>query len=140
VLDTTVVSELLRAVPNPLVVSWMDAQPSSDLYITSITVAELFYGTARMPDGARKSDNIAAMRALIDHDFAGRILPFDVAATRDFSDLVTGRERAGRPTGMADALIAATAVAAGASLIASRNPKNFADVGVALVDPWTWAD
>ncbi len=107
VLDTNVVSETMRAQPHAAVLAWLDAQDPSDLWLTAVVAAELMSGVARLPDGARKqvAHGVAAM---LEQDFAGQVLPFDLAAASVYADLVAQRERSGKPIGMADAQIAAT--------------------------------
>jgi hypothetical protein len=137
VLDTNVVSELMRARPDTAVVAWLDAQQSDDLHLTTVTAAELLFGVARMPTGSRKTSIASAIADMLEHDFADRILPFDTSAAVDYGELVARREQLGRPIGMADAMIAATALSAGASCVATRNTKDFGDTGLTLVNPWS---
>ncbi len=135
VLDTNVISELVRHRPDPGVLAWVDARSVADLYVTSVTVAELLYGVERLPPGRRRAGLGAAVGDLITVDFAGRVLPFDAAAAVTYAQVVAERERAGHPIGMADAMIAAVALEVGAVLV-TRNVKDFAGVGLDLVDPW----
>lgn len=135
VLDTNVISELVRDRPDPGVLAWVDARPVADLHLTSVTVAELLYGVERLPPGRRRAGLGAAVGDLVTVDFAGRVLPFDTAAAVAYAQVVAERDRAGRPIGMADAMIAAVALEAGA-VLATRNVKDFAGVGIDLVDPW----
>lgn len=136
VLDTNIVSELMRVEPDSTVVSWIDAHQPADLYITAITAAELFFGVERMPPGQRRTRIASAIADMLEVDFTDRVLPFDVSASLDYGRVVAHREHVGRPIGMADAMIAATALSAGAALIATRNTKDFSDTGVALINPW----
>ncbi len=136
VLDTNVVSELMHADPDERVVSWLDAQEAADLYITAITSAELLFGVERMPSGQRRTRLASMIADVLDQDFTGRILPFDAPASLDYGRIVAQRERSGHPIGMADALIAAIALSAGASLFATRNSKDFTDTGLTLINPW----
>ncbi|HEY5320347.1 MAG TPA: type II toxin-antitoxin system VapC family toxin [Galbitalea sp.] len=137
VLDTNVVSELMRARPDSAVVAWLDAQQSDDLHLTAVTAAELFFGVARIPAGSRKTSITSAIADMLEHDFTDRILPFDTFAAIDYGQLVAHREQLGHPIGMADGMIAATALSAGASCLATRNTKDFGETGLALVNPWT---
>lgn len=134
-LDTNVVSELVRPEPNALVVAWIDEQPTADLAVSAVTAAELRYGVARLPDGARQRALSAAVEALLGDVFGGRVLPFDAAASVVFGELVAARERAGRPISMADGQIASICVSANATL-ATRNVRDFEATGIALIDPW----
>jgi predicted nucleic acid-binding protein len=129
VLDTNVVSELMRPEPDAAVLDWVDRQPGAEIYLTAITVAELLYGVARLPDGQRKLD--LAER----DDFEHRIAPFDETAAAHYADIVVHRERTGRPISTADAQIAATCRSHGA-LLATRNVADFTDTGVLMVNPW----
>jgi len=107
VLDTNVLSELMRREPNPRVVAWLDALPASELVITAITVAEILHGIARLPSGKRKRLLYAQAIAMLEEDFASNILPFDTDAAVHYAALVAACETSGRPASMADALIAA---------------------------------
>lgn len=138
VLDTNVLSELLRARPADNVKRWAQIQPSSTLFTTAICRAEILYGLALLPKGRRRADLSQAVDALFDRKLAGRILAFDSAAARVYADLVAVRRSTGRPIGQTDAQIAAIAVSHGAS-VATRNVTDFADCGVAIVDPWSLA-
>jgi predicted nucleic acid-binding protein len=135
VLDTNVLSELMRRRPAGRVVRWVDEQDASALAITAVTVAELLYGVARLADGARKTELAAAVDALVREDFAGRVLSFDVAAAAHYAELVAERERQGRPVSASDGQIAAICRCYGAAL-ATRNVRDFDGVGLGLVDPW----
>ncbi len=135
VLDTNVISELTRQAPAPRVISWLDALTASEVATTAITAAELLYGVARMPDGRRKTELAAAVHGLLSDDFQGRVLSFDEPAAQRYADIVTGRERLGRPIGMADAQIAAICRTADATL-ATRNTDDFQESGIELINPW----
>lgn len=135
VLDTNVVSELMRPVPNAAVLAWVDAQSERDLWLCSVVVSELLYGLARLPAGARRAQLTRAFEAMLQEDFAGRVLPFDLPAAVVYADLVNTRERSGQPVAMADAQIAATCLAHGARL-ATRNTKHFDGLGLVWLDPW----
>jgi predicted nucleic acid-binding protein len=135
VLDTNVISELMRRRPAARVVSWVDEQDASALAITAVTVAELLYGVARLADGARKTELAAAVDALVREDFARRVLPFDAAAATHYADLVAERERQGRPISTADSQIAAICRWHGAAL-ATRNIRDFDATGITVLDPW----
>lgn len=137
VLDTNVVSELMRPAPDDVVVAWVDAQPPDDLYLTSMTVAELLFGVARLPSGRRRERLSERIGRLVDDLFADRVLAFDAPAAVAYARIATARERAGRPIGAADAVIVATAASAGASSLATRNVSDFVGAGLALVDPWS---
>lgn len=135
-LDTNVLSELMRAEPDPRVLEWVDAQPASELVICSITVAEILYGIARMPDGKRKQSLLALASAIFDEDFAGSILPFDADAAVHYAEIAAESEARGRVVEMADAQIAAIGRLHDA-VVATRNTRHFESLGVDLVDPRT---
>ena len=135
VLDTNVVSELMRAEPDAKVVRWLDAQQPDLLWLTSINVAELLYGLARLPDGARKRALAPAMASMLEQDFAGRILSFDVEAATVFASLAAERESMGQPVSQADAQIASICLVHQAQL-ATRNTRHFEGLGLVLLNPW----
>jgi predicted nucleic acid-binding protein len=139
VLDTNVLSELMRRRPSARVVEWVDEQDTGTLVVTAVTVAELLYGVARLVDGARKTELATAVDALVREDFSGRVLPFDVAAAEHYADLVAERERHGRPIGTADGQIAAMCRCHGATL-ATRNVRDFDATGIGIHDPWAQND
>lgn len=135
VLDTNVISELMRKQAASTVVAWADRQPTTDLYLTAITTAELLYGIARLPDGKRKETLAEIVQALIADEFSARILPFDAEVAAYYAQIAASRERGGRPIAMADAQIAAICRFHGARL-ATRNTKDFAKTGVQTINPW----
>lgn len=136
ILDTNVVSELMRAAPEPAVAAWaVNADVQADLHVTALTVAEIRYGIARMPDGKRKQDVMAAANKLLTA-FAQRVVPFDLAAAARYGDLVASRESRGRPISAFDAQIAAVCQARSATL-ATRNVKDFEGTGIPVTDPWS---
>ena len=135
VLDTNVVSELVRPTPERAVLIWLDRQPRHRLAITAVTAAELLCGVARLPVGNRRARLGEEIGAVVQDDFADRVLPFDLAAAEHFAELVADREQAGRVIPRADAQIAAICRSTGARL-ATRNVKDFADTGVEVVNPW----
>ncbi|MGD0103112.1 MAG: PIN domain-containing protein [Rhodopila sp.] len=135
VLDTNVISDLMRPKPHPAVLGWVAAQPRATLYTTDINRAEILYGIAALPEGRRRAALAAAAEAMFAEDLAGRILPFDGAAASRYADIVVARRRAGNPIEGFDALIAATALAAGAS-VATRDIGGFDGCGLTLVNPW----
>jgi hypothetical protein len=134
-LDTNVLSELVRPQPDEKVVSWLDSLDATTVATTAITAAELLYGVARLPDGRRKQQLRDAIQGLIEEDFDGRIEPFDVTASTHYAALVSDRDTLGRPISVADAQIAAIARKLKATL-ATRNTGDFKDTGIDLIDPW----
>jgi len=135
VLDTNVVSELMRRRPDAAVLGWVDAADPRELALTAVTAGELLHGVARLPNGARRRRLTAAVHDLLVEDFDGRVLPFDGAAAVHYGGLVAARERDGRPISIADAQIVAICRHHGAAL-ATRNARDFAATGVEVVDPW----
>jgi toxin FitB len=137
ILDTNVVSELMRPDPAPQVAAWVRGRDRHELRTTAITLAEIRYGIARLPDGRRK-------QALLDtaddifRAFSDQVLPVDAAAAEHYADIASARERAGKPIGGFDALIAAVCRSRDAAL-ATRNLADFDGTGVAVVDPWAAA-
>jgi predicted nucleic acid-binding protein len=136
VLDTNVISELMRGEPHPAVAGWVARQPRALLYTTYINQAEILYFTGALPEGRRRTALAAAVAAVFAEDFAGRILAFEATAAARYADIVVARRQAGNPIEGFDALIAATALGAGAS-VATRDTAGFAGCGLTLIDPWT---
>lgn len=135
VLDTNVISEMMRPDPSPTVENWLAGQPAAGMFISAITEAELRYGLALLPAGQRRRRLLAQAEAMLAEDFAGRILPFDSAAAEAYAPIAAARRLAGRPISQADAQIAAIAASRGAA-IATRNVSDFAECGIPVVDPW----
>lgn len=134
-LDTNVISELARQLPDSAVLSWLDSLDAADVVTTAVTAAELRYGVARLPDGHRKRGLAAVIRSILTEDFQGRVHPFDERASVRYADIVMSRARTGRPIGVADAQIAAICSDLGATL-ATRNTSDFEETGVKLINPW----
>lgn len=134
VLDTNVVSMLMESTSHPAATSWLDRQVAASIYITAITRAEVRYGIARLPPGRRRT----AYEHAADRFFAtqsDRTLDFDAVAADAYGVLVAERERLGRPIGVADAQIAAIALARGAA-VATRDVGGFDRTGVKVIDPF----
>ena len=138
VLDTNVVSEMMRPAPDSSVLNWLNTQVAEELWLNSVVVSELLFGITRLPAGARKRQLADTFAAMLEQDFAGRILPFDLEAAVIYAELAAGCEAKGRPVEMADAQIAAICLAQGAKL-ATRNLKHFEGLGLGLVNPWSGA-
>jgi predicted nucleic acid-binding protein len=138
VVDTNVISELMRGEPHPAVLDWVAAQPRTLLYTTCVNQAEILYGIGALPEGRRRMALAAAAAAMFAEDFSGRILPFEARAAARYPDIVLARRQAGNPIEKFDALIAATALGAGAS-VATRDTGGFAGCGLTLIDPWVTA-
>lgn len=135
ILDTNVVSELLRASPAPAVEAWLAQQDSASVYLTAISAAELRYGVAIMANGKRREMLAEAVDGILGEDFLNRILPFDSAAGVKYASIGAERRAAGRPISQFDCQIAAIARAHGA-VMATRNVGDFEGCGVELIDPW----
>jgi predicted nucleic acid-binding protein len=135
VLDTNVLSETIRPVPDSGVMRWLEAEPPGSLFATAVTEAELLYGARLLPAGRRRQALEHALRQLFVEDFAGRMLSFDSAAADAFATIAAGRRRLGRPIATFDAQIAAIARAHGAT-VATRNVGDFEACGVRIVNPW----
>ena len=136
ILDTNVVSELMRPHPAPRVVGWISEQPVTQLFTTTVNEAEIYYGVELLQDGKRRRALLAAAESLFSNDFAARILSFDSDAARAFARIVAGRRRAGRPIGLADGEIAAIASAQNAVLV-TRDVADFGECGIEVINPWT---
>ena len=134
-LDTNVLSELMRPTINPQVAAFLAAQPGEELFTASLCEAEIRYGIARLPTGRRRDGLDAAFRAFVARGFSGRILAFDSACAEGYATVRTRREAAGLPISIPDALIAGTALAHGVT-VATRNLADFAGCGVQIIDPW----
>lgn len=135
-LDTDVVSSLMRLPPEELVVHWLDKQPALSIWITSITLMELRFGLQTMPRGIRQENMTKAFELLLESRFEGRVAPFDNVAAQQAADLMAVRKAKGRLGDAKDAMIAGIALATRATL-ATRNTSHFADLAVPVVNPWT---
>lgn len=135
ILDTNVVSEVMRPHPHEAVWVWVAAQRPVDLHTTSITLAEILYGVSIMPDGLRSRNLSHAVGRIFADYFPNRILPFDGNAAVAYAAVMAGRRRIGKPISIVDAQIAAIGRAHGAA-VATRNVKDFADCGIEVVNPW----
>lgn len=135
VLDTNVISELMRREPDAKVMAWIAQQPIAGVFTTTLTQAEIFYGLALLPDGRRRDELVAAARPMFDVDLVGRILPFDTDAALAYPDIAASRRLKGQPISQIDAQIAAIVRSRGARL-ATQNMRDFADCGITVVNPW----
>jgi len=135
ILDTNVLSALMRKAPEAPVVAWLDRQPAESVWITSITLFESRLGLALLPKGRRRQTLEAAFSRLLEEDLENRVLDFDGAAATEAASLAAERHRAGRPVDMRDTQIAGIALARHATL-ATRNVRHFRDLKVPVVDPW----
>jgi predicted nucleic acid-binding protein len=135
ILDTNVLSEFMRAVPNPAVMDWIAQQISTEVFVTTITQAEMYYRLALLPLGKRRSDMERVVQQMFEQDFSGRILSFDSAAALEYAKLASLRRQIGKPIAQADAQIAAIAISKNA-VLATRNIADFCGCHLTLVNPW----
>ncbi|TQM94935.1 type II toxin-antitoxin system VapC family toxin [Roseinatronobacter monicus] len=136
IIDTNVISELLRPAPEPAVEAWLGAQDGLSIYLTAISESELRYGVAIMANGKRRDGLANAIDRILRDDMAVRILPFDSAAARTYADIAASRRSDGKPISQADCQIAAIARAHNAP-VATRNTPDFEGCGIDLINPWT---
>jgi predicted nucleic acid-binding protein len=138
VVDTNVISEPWKPVPEPRVLQWIDAQAIETLCLSAITVAELRFGIAAMPIGKRRTILQDRLESDVLPLFAGRVLPFDLDASRTYADLIARAKSAGHAIGRADGYIAATAAARGL-VVATRDTGPFKAAGLKTINPWAAA-
>ncbi len=135
ILDTNVLSALMRKVPDADVVGWLDRQPAESVWITSITLFEARLGIALLPDGKRRRALTSAFGRLLEEDLENRVLDFDTGAANEAAELAARRQRAGRPIDIRDTQIAGIALVRHA-MLATRNTRHFADLEINVIDPW----
>ena len=135
ILDTNVLSEVIRPFPSTQVLRWLAAHPAGNLFTTTITQAEILYGLELLPKGKRRTALQSAVEAMFEKDFAGRILSFDGDAAAMFAKIAATRRTLGRPITQFDAQVAAIARSRGAA-VATRNTSDFDNCGVIVVNPW----
>jgi predicted nucleic acid-binding protein len=135
VLDTNILSVMMRSPLVPEVAAWVAAQPEELLYTTAVSQAEVLAGIEILPDGRRRVALEKAARAMFADDFDGRILPFDREAAAAYAGIFAARRQAGRPPASLDLMIAAIARAQGADMV-TRNTADFEGCGLTLVNPW----
>ena len=133
--DTNVLSELWRVAPDPCVLSWVDAQAMETLHLSAITVAELRFGVASMPEGRRRSIYQDRLEREVLPAFTGRVLPFDLDASKTYATLMARARREGKVISTADGYIAATA-ASRALMVATRDVTPFEAAGLKVINPW----
>jgi predicted nucleic acid-binding protein len=135
VLDTNVVSEMMRPAPNPRIAAWLSRQPASEVHLTALTVGEIGYGLSLLPPGRRRSTLERRFAEVLERGFADRVLAFDAAAALAYGPIMAARRAEGRPMSVVDGQIAAIAQVAGA-VLASRNLADFDGCGLRLVNPF----
>ncbi len=137
ILDTNVISEILRPTPDEGVVAWLGAHPRTALFTTTITYGELLYGVRLLPVGQRRDALLTAVQAIFESDLVGQVLSFDGEAADAYAHIAAERRGAGKPISQFDAMIAGVARSRGAS-VATRNVKDFEHCGVNVIDPWRY--
>jgi toxin FitB len=135
ILDTNVLSAIMRTNPETVVVEWLDRQPSDSVWLSSITVFETRFGLALLPKGRRRRGLERAFESVLTEDLANRVLDFDSVAAATAAQLAADRQRAGRVVDLRDTLIAGIALARRAT-IATRNTKHFEGLDVPVISPW----
>jgi len=135
VLDTNVLSEVLRPAPEQRVMAWLDRQPRASIFTSAVTQGEILYGIRLMPDGQRRKKLWQAALAIFSEEFSGRVLSFDDEAASRYADIAASRRTAGRPISQFDGMIASITRSRGATL-ATRNAKDFDGCGIEVVNPW----
>lgn len=135
ILDTNVFSEIFKPSPAGAVMQWLDDQDRLNLFLTTVTQAEVLYGIEMLPAGKRRARLSAAIGEVFTNDFYGRILSFDEEAALAYAKIAAGRALSGRPISQSDAMVSAIARARGAA-IATRNTTDFEHCGVRVVNPW----
>ncbi len=135
ILDTNVLSELMKPKPSVRVTEWIAKQPATELFTTAITEAEILYGVELLARGKRRQALLQAAEAMFAEDMAGRVFAFESEAAQAYSKIAAHRRALGKPISHADAQIAAIAQVRGARL-ATRNVADFADCGLEVLDPW----
>jgi predicted nucleic acid-binding protein len=133
-LDTNVVSEAMKPVPDDAVRGWLDEQAAETLYLSSVTIAELMFGIGALPKGKRKDKLAGALDGVMEL-FADRVLPFDIDAARHYADLAVKARAAGKGFPTPDGYIAAIAASKG-FVVATRDTSAFDAAGVEVIDPW----
>jgi len=136
VLDTNVLSALMRREPDPAVVAWLDGQPGESIWTTAITVFEVLFGLELLARGRRRRQLEVAFSVALTEDLEGRILPFDHDAAREAATRAAARRAAGTPVDFRDIEIAGI-VSARRATLATRNVRHFDGLGIAVVNPWT---
>jgi predicted nucleic acid-binding protein len=134
ILDTNVLSETMRSLPNPKVSAWLDQFAEQSIWITAVTVFEVRYGIEILPPGRKRRELEEAFKLALSADLEGRVIPLDEAAAREVA-ILTVRRRQRLSDDLRDTLIAGIAISRGAA-IATRNLRHFRDLPVDVVDPW----
>lgn len=134
-LDTNIVSEVMRVAPEPAVLKWLNNSDASDLYISTITIGEISYGLQIMPEGQRREAVNERFEQFIDRGFSHRVLAFDEFAAFTYGEIMARRKRIGRPMSVPDGQIASIARVRSMA-VATRNMLDFEETGIELINPW----
>ncbi len=134
-LDTNVISEAMRPVPEPSVMAWLNSQAAGELWTSTIVVAEVYSGLELMPAGKRQRQLLEKAELMFDRFFGARILAFDLLVARAYGAVLKARHAKALPIDEMDALLAATALANG-SVLATRNTSHFQSCGIRVLNPW----
>ena len=135
VVDTNVISEIMKVAPAAAVVDWLNEQKASTLYVSAVTIGEIEYGLRVLPTGKRRLELKERFERFISLAFAQRVLAYDDTAARHYGEIMALRKELGRPMSVADGQIAAIARTNGCA-VATRNIRDFEDCGIQLVDPF----
>lgn len=135
ILDTNVLSELMRQAADKKVVAWLDKQPRTSIWTTSVTILEIQFGLQILPAGKRRSGLIEAFETVILEELGQRVAPFDTTAAQHASELMASRHMKGRTVELRDTMIAGIVLACHATL-ATRNTAHFEDLSVPVINPW----
>ena len=135
VVDTNVLSALMRRIPDPKVVAWLDGQPRTSVWTTSITILEVRFGLQVMQAGKKRSALLEIFERVLTEKIERRVVPFDTLAAQHAANLMAVRQKNGRPGELRDSMIAGIVLATRATL-ATRNTKHFDDLSISVVNPW----
>ena len=135
ILDTNVLSALMRQTADKIVVAWLDQQPRTSIWTTSVTILEIQFGLQILPAGRRRSRLVEAFETVLVDEMGQRIAPFDAAAAQYAGELMASRHKKGRPVELRDTMIAGIVLACHATL-ATRNTPHFEDLSVPVINPW----
>lgn len=136
ILDTNVLSETFKQNPDKNVIEWLDIQKATDLYITTITLAEMEYGMLCLPNGKRREALFEAINGSRTVEFQGRILPFDEQSSLFYGKWMAQARSSGKAVSQSDGMIAAIAIAADNCPVATRDVSPFHAMGVNVINPW----
>lgn len=134
-LDTNIISEMMKPIPNTFVKEWINRQEITQLFVSTFTIAEISYGLNALPEGHRRQDLEQAFNKAIQEAFENRILTFNESAAHHYGKIMSDRKKLGQPLGVPDGQIAAIAIAHQAA-VATRNIRDFFNCGLQLINPF----